>query len=98
MKMTLDPWATTSRMRSNRNCSSSSGRNTVGSSSTSTDVGRAGALAVLTQLLGRPGDRDERLADGREFVDDRPRIDRDAVRLEHRARLGGLGPPVDAEA
>ena len=38
MKMTLEPWATTSRMRSNRNCSSSSGRKTVGSSSTSTDV------------------------------------------------------------
>ena len=38
MKMTLEPCATTSRMRSNRNCSSSSGRKTVGSSSTSTEV------------------------------------------------------------
>ncbi len=38
MKMTLEPWATTSRMRSKRNFSSSSGRKTVGSSSTSTDV------------------------------------------------------------
>ena len=37
---------------------------------------RTRAFAVLAQFLGGAGDGDERLADRREFVDDRSRIDR----------------------
>ena len=82
MKMTLDPDATTVRIRSNRNLTSSSGRKTVGSSSTSTDDVAPVRSRYCLQLLGRAGDGHQRLTDRRQLVDDRPRVDLHAVRVE----------------